>query len=77
MIPPYLGLFLLARGCRPAQVGIVHGILAAMRVATPYAWVTIADRSLRLVAAVAWLIAWRWLHPDSTAVGRRLEYCLK
>jgi len=42
-----LPAYLLARGCTPAQVGVVTAVLATMRIATPYAWGALGDRSSR------------------------------
>jgi len=42
---PYLGLYLQARGCTPAQIGAVGGILALTRIVAPYLWGLSADRS--------------------------------
>ncbi len=53
---PYLGLFMLDRGCTPAQVGTVNAILAAMRIATPYFWGTLADRSHRRMQMIQWAL---------------------
>jgi PPP family 3-phenylpropionic acid transporter len=68
---PFMGLYLVERGCTPAQVGVVFGILGAMRIATPYLWGTIGDRTNRRVylikaALLAALLSFAaiWLVPD-------------
>lgn len=49
---PYLGLFLVERGCSPAQVGSVNALLAVMRICTPYLWGALADRTQRRMRVV-------------------------
>lgn len=44
---PFLGLFLQARGCSPAQIGAIGGIMALTRIVSPYLWGLQADRSGR------------------------------
>ncbi len=68
---PFLSLYLVNRGCTPTQVGVVWGLLGAMRIATPYFWGTIGDKTHRrmfvikcalLVASLAFAAI--WLVPD-------------
>ena len=49
---PYLGLFLVERGCSAVQVGAVNALLAVMRICTPYVWGALADRTQRRMRMV-------------------------
>lgn len=49
---PYLGLFLQARGCTPAQIGAIGGTMALTRIVAPYLWGQYADRSGRRMLAI-------------------------
>lgn len=52
ILMPYLGLFLLERGCTPLQIGLVNALLAVMRIFMPYAWGTLADRTERRMSLI-------------------------
>ncbi|HSW11415.1 MAG TPA: MFS transporter [Solimonas sp.] len=49
---PFMGLFLQARGCTPAQIGAVGGALAITRIIAPYLWGGYGDRSGRRMHSI-------------------------
>ncbi len=49
---PFTGLFLQERGCTPAQIGAIGGIMALTRIVSPYLWGQYADRDGRRMAAI-------------------------
>ncbi|MDM4771094.1 MFS transporter [Solimonas sp. SE-A11] len=49
---PFTGLFLQDRGCTPAQIGAIGGLMALTRIVSPYLWGQYADRDARRMAAI-------------------------
>jgi len=49
---PFLGLYLQARGCTPAQIGAIGGTLGLTRIVAPYLWGRHGDHSGRRMRVI-------------------------